>query len=66
MGDVVYRGRVTIQREKPPIRRATMHCSGEEVLFGVPEEVGEHYGFAAGSVELHAGTLDYIVAAAGG
>lgn len=66
MGEVVYRGRVTIAREKPPVRRATLHVSGEQVLFGVPEEVGEHYGFAPGTVDLHAGTLDYIIAAAGG
>lgn len=66
MSEVVYRGRVTIERQKPPIRRATMHCSGEQVLFGVPDEVGAHYGFEPGSVDLHAGTIDYIIAAAGG
>ena len=66
MGEVVYTARVTIEREKPPIRRATLHASGEQVLFGVPDEVGVHYGVDPDTIDLHAGTLDYIAAAAGG
>lgn len=66
MGEVVYRGKVRIRRDQPPLREAHLLASDEHVTFGVPGEVGAHYGFAEGQVALHAGTLDYIVAAAGG
>jgi hypothetical protein len=36
------------------------------VLFGVHDEVAEHYKAAPGSFEPHSTTLDYVVAAAAG
>ena len=35
-------------------------------MFGVHDEVAEHYGVKPGTVEAHATTLDYVVAAAAG
>ncbi len=67
MGEVVYRSTVKIEREQPPIRRATIDITGESMVFGVPGDVGLHYGFAGDHpATQHAGTLDYIIAAAGG
>jgi len=66
MSEVVYRSRVRIERQNPPLRRAHIEVTGESVLFGVPGEIGEHYGFAGGEATQHAGTIDYIIAAAGG
>jgi hypothetical protein len=67
MGEVVYRSTVTIHRENPPIRRADIAVSGESVTFGVPGEVGEHYGVSSDHpATRHAGTIEYIIAAAGG
>ncbi len=67
MADVVYRSTVRIEREKPPLRKAHIDVTGESVLFGVPGEVGAHYGFGDDNpATQHAGTIDYIIAAAGG
>ncbi len=57
---------VHLTRDNPPIRKALMHTTGEEVTFGVPGWQGEHYGFEPGSVEVHPGTLDYLVASIAG
>jgi hypothetical protein len=38
----------------------------QPVLFGVHDEVAEHYGVAPGEQEPHTTTLDYLVAAAAG
>lgn len=67
MGEVVYRSTVRVQREQPPLRRAHIDVTGESVLFGVPGGIGAHYGFAGDHpATQHAGTIDYIIAAAGG
>lgn len=67
MGEVVYRSKVTIARENPPIRRADIAVTGESVTFGVPGEIGAHYGFPSDHpATQHAGTIEYIIAAAGG
>lgn len=67
MGEVIYRSTVRIERENPPLRRAHIEVSGESVLFGVPGAVGEHYGFSGDHpATQHAGTIEYIIAAAGG
>jgi organic hydroperoxide reductase OsmC/OhrA len=65
-GDTVHEVRVTLSRERPPIRRARLEITGEEVVFGVPGWQGDHYGFPPGSVEEHPGTLDYLVASVAG
>jgi uncharacterized OsmC-like protein len=64
--EVVHPVRVHLTRERPPIRKATLEMTGDEVTFGVPGWQGEHYGFEPGSVEEHPGTLDYLVASVGG
>lgn len=62
----VHEVRVRLTRERPPIRRAVMEQTGDEVTFGTPGWQGEHYGFAPGSVPEHPGTLDYLVASVAG
>jgi uncharacterized OsmC-like protein len=64
--ETVHEVRVHLTREKPPIRKATLEMTGDEVTFGTPGWQGEHYGFAPGSVEEHPGTLDYLVASVAG
>jgi hypothetical protein len=67
MGEVVYRSTVRIEREEPPLRRAHIDVTGETVTFGVPGDVGAHYGFGPDHpATQRAGTIDYIIAAAGG
>jgi hypothetical protein len=63
---VTYTSRVRIERVRGPLRRAYLPGEPEPVLFGVHDEIGEHYGVAAGGEAEHAATLDYIVAAAAG
>ena len=62
----VHEVHVHLTRQRPPIRRARMEMTGDEVTFGVPGWQGEHYGFAPGTVEEHPGTLDYLVASVAG
>ena len=64
--DTVHHVQVQLFREQPPIRRAHLSMTGDEVVFGVPGWQGEHYGFAPGTVEEHPGTLDYLVASVAG
>jgi uncharacterized OsmC-like protein len=64
--ETVHAVDVHLTRERPPIRRARMEMTGDEVVFGTPGWQGEHYGFAPGSVEEHPGTLDYLVASVAG
>jgi organic hydroperoxide reductase OsmC/OhrA len=64
--ETVHEVRVHLTRQKPPIRRATLEMTGDEVTFGVPGWQGDHYGFKEGDCEVHPGTLDYLVASVGG
>ncbi len=66
MADVAYRSVVRIERIKGPLRRAYLPSEAEPVLFGVHDEVAEHYKVPPGATEPHATTLDYIVAATAG
>jgi hypothetical protein len=66
MGDVVYVSRVRIERVRGPLRRAFLPATDEPIVFGVHDEVADHYGVARGGEAEHATTLDYVVAAAGG
>ena len=66
MGEVTYVSRVRIERLRGPLRRATLPAEPEGVLFGVHDEVADHYGVARGGEAEHATTLDYVVAAAAG
>ena len=66
MAEVVYRSEVHIERVKGPLRRAYLPSEKEPVLFGVHGAVAEHYKLPPGTIDEHATTLDYVVAAAAG
>ena len=66
MSDVEYVSRVRIERIKGSLRRAFLPAESAPVLFGVHDEVAEHYKATPGAYEPHATTLDYVVAAAAG
>jgi len=66
VGEVAYVSKVRIERVKGSFRRAFLPAESAPVLFGVHDEVAEHYKTAPGSFEPHATTLDYVVAAAAG
>lgn len=66
MSEVVYRSRVTIERERGPLRHATLPGRDEPVRFGVHGAVAEHYGVDVDEYGSNATTLDYVVAAAAG
>jgi hypothetical protein len=67
MGDVVYVSEVHIEREKGPLRSATIPVEPEPIKFGVHGGIARHYGVDPAKLsEVHATTLDYVVAAAGG
>ena len=65
-GETTHEVRVHLTREHPPVRRAVLEMTGDEVSFGTPGWQGEHYGFAPGTVPEHPGTLDYLVASVAG
>lgn len=66
VSDVQYVSRVRIERVKGSLRRAYLPAQREPVLFGVHDEVAEHYRATPGAFEPHATTLDYVIAAAAG
>jgi hypothetical protein len=66
MDEVVYRSQVSVTRERGPLRSAVLPALDQPVLFGVHDEVAEHYGVAPGEQEPRTTTLDYLVAAAAG
>ena len=66
MGEVVYRSRVRIEREKGPLRRAWLPAETEPVIFGVHGAIAQHYKVPPGAFPENATTLDYIVASAAG
>lgn len=64
--DANHEIRVHLTRERPPIRKAVLECTGQEVTFGTPGWQGAHYGFAPGTADDDPGTLDYLVASVAG
>ena len=66
MGDVVYVSESTIERREGPNRAAFLPGESEPTLYGVHGAVAAHYGVPEGAFEVHATTLDHVVAAAGG
>lgn len=66
VGDVAYTSRVTVERLRGPLRRATVPGSQDPVLFGVHDEIADHYGVPRGSEAERTTTIDYVVAAAAG
>lgn len=63
--EVVYTSKVRIERLGGGVRRAELPVDGP-ILFGIHDEIAEHYEKKPGEFEPHAATLDYVVAAAGG
>lgn len=66
MGAVVYTSRVTITRERGPIRTAQLPGRSGPVTFGVHSEIAAHYKVDPDQYPPDATTIDYLVAAAGG
>jgi hypothetical protein len=66
MAEVAYRSLVTVTRHRGPLRTAVVPANPEPVVFGVHDEVAEHYGVQPDQQEPHTTTLDYLVAAAAG
>jgi hypothetical protein len=65
VGEVTYLSKVRIERVRGALRKAFLPAESAPVLFGVHDEVAEHYKAAPG-YQPHATTLDYVVAAAAG
>ncbi len=66
MAEVAYISRVKIEPVEGKTRQAYLPAEEEPVLFGVHDEVAEHYGVSPDEEKPHSSTLDYLVAAAGG
>jgi len=66
MSNATYVSKVRIERVKGSLRKAFLPAESAPVLFGVHDEVAEHYKATPGTFEPHATTLDYVVAAAAG
>ena len=62
---VVYRSKIRIERVRGPVRRAHLPM-GETVVFGVHDEVAQHYRTDLTVHQPHSTTLDYLVAATAG
>jgi uncharacterized OsmC-like protein len=63
MGELLGTAKVTIRREQPGVRRATLHASGEQIVFGVPGFQADWYKFPEdGPMRAHAGTFDVLTA----
>lgn len=65
MGEVAYRSKVRLVRERGPQRTADLPAD-QTVHFGVHGPVAEHYGVSAEDFPPTPTTLDYVVAAAAG
>jgi len=66
MSVLAYTSKVRIEHLAVPNNRATLPPDGDTVLFGVHDEIADHYKLVPGLFEPHAATLDYIIASAGG
>lgn len=64
--EVVYTSRVRVERIKGSYRRAYLPVDTGPVAFGIHSEIAKYYGADIDSLEPHAATLDYVVAAATG
>jgi len=63
MSTVVHTSRITITREKGPVRKAKIEGFPGEVRYGIHGGIQKFYG--VDPVEEHAATLDHIVGAVG-
>jgi hypothetical protein len=65
MREVVYVSRVSITRDRGPLREAELPPAKKKVTFGVHLAVADHYGVDPENFPPDATTLDYVVAATG-
>lgn len=63
MAEVVHTSRLTVTREKGPVRKALIEGFSEPVFYGIHGGIRKFYG--VDPVEEHAATLDHIVGAVG-
>ena len=61
MAEVVHTSKITITRERGPIRIARIEGFAEPVYYGIHGGIQKFYG--VDPVEEHAATLDHIVGA---
>jgi hypothetical protein len=67
MSDVIYTSRVHIERKHGPLRIAKLPGEPQPVAFSVHGAIAEHYKVDPANIaELHASTLDYVIAATAG
>ena len=63
MAEILGLAKVTVRREQPGVRRATLLASGEQIVFGVPGFQADWYEFPEdGAMRAHAGTFDVLTA----
>lgn len=63
MGEFLGLAKVTVTREQPGVRRATLQATGEQIVFGVPGFQADWYQFPEdGPMRAHAGTFDVLTA----
>ena len=61
MSDVVHTSKITITREKGPVRKARIEGFSDPVYYGIHGGIQKFYD--VDPVEEHAATLDHIVGA---
>jgi hypothetical protein len=67
MSDVVYVSQVRIERKGGPLRAAYLPGESQPVVYGLHGEIAAHYGIDMNRVkEVHATTIDHVIAALGG
>ncbi|HEV8525342.1 MAG TPA: hypothetical protein VGQ71_12650 [Terriglobales bacterium] len=67
MSDVAYVSQVRIERKSGPLRVAYLPGESQPVIYGLHGEIAAHYGIDMSRVkEVHATTIDHIIAALGG
>jgi uncharacterized OsmC-like protein len=66
MSIVAYTSKIKIEHLAVPNNRAFLPSETEPVLFGVHDEIADHYKIVAETGKPRAATLDYVVASAGG
>jgi len=65
VADVTYVSRAKVDPVEGKIRRAYIPAEEGPELFGVHDEVAEHYGVSSDEEEPRSSTLDYLVSSAG-
>jgi hypothetical protein len=66
MSDVIYTSHVRIERVKGPLRIAHLPGERQPVAFSAHGAIAEHYNVDPSTLEPHAATLDYVIAATAG